>query len=139
MLKMIKPMAPSALLISEGTFIAAKAGGYTNAPGLCTDEQLAAWRKVTDAVRAQGSYIFCQLCTIGRAADAEQLKSENPAFDAVSASDIPLTGGAEARALMEAEIKEYVDMYRTAAHNAVRHAGFGGIEVRSANGRPVPA
>ncbi|EMD40610.1 hypothetical protein CERSUDRAFT_130642 [Gelatoporia subvermispora B] len=125
---------PGTLLISEGTFIAAKAGGYANAPGLWTDEQLAAWKKVTDAVHSQGSYIFCQLWTIGRAADAEQLKSENPAFDVVSASDISLTGGPETRALTEAEIKEYIDMYRTAAHNAVHRAGFDGIEVHGANG-----
>ncbi|EMD36589.1 hypothetical protein CERSUDRAFT_115624 [Gelatoporia subvermispora B] len=125
---------PGTLLISEGTFISAKAGGYANVPGLWTDEQLAAWKKVTDAVHAQGSYIFCQLWALGRAANAEQLKSEDPAFDVVSASDIPLTSGSKTRALTEAEIKEFIDTYRTAAHNAVHRAGFDGVELHGANG-----
>jgi len=37
---------PGTLLITEATFIAAKAGGYTNVPGLWNDEQLAAWKIV---------------------------------------------------------------------------------------------
>ena len=37
---------PGTLLISEGTFIAAKAGGSTNVPGIWSDEQIAAWKKV---------------------------------------------------------------------------------------------
>lgn len=37
---------PGTLLISEGTFIAAKAGGMENVPGIWSDEQIAAWKKV---------------------------------------------------------------------------------------------
>lgn len=37
---------PGTLLITEATFIAAKAGGYNNVPGIYTDEQIAAWKKV---------------------------------------------------------------------------------------------
>ncbi|EMD33584.1 hypothetical protein CERSUDRAFT_141794 [Gelatoporia subvermispora B] len=125
---------PGTLLISEGTFINAKAGGYANVPGLWTDEQLTAWKKVTDAVHAQGSYIFCQLWALGRAANGEQLKSEDPAFDVVSASDISLKDGPKTRALTEAEIKEYIDTYRTAAYDAVHRAGFDGVELHGANG-----
>jgi NADPH2 dehydrogenase len=34
------------LLITEATYVAAQGGGYNNAPGIYTDEQIAAWKKV---------------------------------------------------------------------------------------------
>jgi NADPH2 dehydrogenase len=34
------------LAITEATFIAARAGGYDNIPGIWSDEQIAAWKKV---------------------------------------------------------------------------------------------
>jgi NADPH2 dehydrogenase len=37
---------PESLLITEATFIHAKAGGYPNAPGIWSDDQIAAWKKV---------------------------------------------------------------------------------------------
>lgn len=37
---------PGTLLITEATFIAAKAGGYDYVPGIWNDEQVAAWRRV---------------------------------------------------------------------------------------------
>lgn len=36
---------PGTLLITEATFIAAKAGGYANVPALETDAQVVAWKK----------------------------------------------------------------------------------------------
>jgi hypothetical protein len=35
------------LLITEATSIAAKAGGYTNAPGIWSDDQINSWKKVS--------------------------------------------------------------------------------------------
>lgn len=37
---------PGTLLVSEGTFIAPRAGGFANVPGIWSDEQCAAWKKV---------------------------------------------------------------------------------------------
>jgi NADPH2 dehydrogenase len=37
---------PGTLLFTEATFIAARAGGYPNVPGIWSDEQIAAWREV---------------------------------------------------------------------------------------------
>jgi NADPH2 dehydrogenase len=34
------------LLVTEGTFIAAKAGGYDHAPGIWSDAQIAGWKRV---------------------------------------------------------------------------------------------
>jgi NADPH2 dehydrogenase len=42
--------APGTLLISEGTLIAAKAGGRQGAPGIWSDEQVAAWKEVREAL-----------------------------------------------------------------------------------------
>ena len=38
---------PGTLLITEATFIAAQAGGYDNIPGIWSDVQIAAWKKVS--------------------------------------------------------------------------------------------
>ena len=37
------------LLITEATFIAPQAGGILNAPGIYSDEQIAAWKKVCNS------------------------------------------------------------------------------------------
>lgn len=38
--------APGTLLITEATFIDARAGGYDNVPGIWNKEQIAAWKQV---------------------------------------------------------------------------------------------
>jgi len=124
---------PGTLLISEGTFIAAEAGGMPNVPGIWSDEQVSAWKRVTDAVHDKGSRIFCQLWALGRAADPDVLAQEDAHFSVVSPSDIPISGKPQPRALTAAEINDYVQKYATAAVNAVR-AGFDGVEMHGANG-----
>ncbi|KAF7528211.1 hypothetical protein G7054_g10240 [Neopestalotiopsis clavispora] len=52
-----RAVVPGTLILSEATFITAKAGGYSHIPGLWSEEQLAAWKKVTDGVHARGSKI----------------------------------------------------------------------------------
>ncbi|KAH9945561.1 hypothetical protein B0H21DRAFT_433960 [Amylocystis lapponica] len=126
---------PGSLLISEGTFIFAKAGGMHNVPGIWNDAQIAAWRKITDAVHAKGSFIFAQLWAQGRGAYIEHLEAEDPSFPYVSASDVQsATRSKPPRPLTVAEIKEYVDGYARAASDAVHRAGFDGVEVHGANG-----
>ncbi|KAF9068696.1 hypothetical protein BDP27DRAFT_1265988 [Rhodocollybia butyracea] len=125
---------PGTLLVTEGTFIAAKAGGYTNVPGIWSKEQIKGWKVVTDAVHAKGSFIFLQLWALGRAASVDQLHAEDPSLPLVSSSDIPLSGAPVPRPLTVEEISEYTDLYATAAKNAVHQAGFDGVEVHGANG-----
>ncbi|KAF5352966.1 hypothetical protein D9758_007930 [Tetrapyrgos nigripes] len=50
--------APGTLLITEATLIDARAGGNAHTPGIWSDEQIAAWKKVTSAVHAKGSFIY---------------------------------------------------------------------------------
>ncbi|KAJ7439974.1 NADH:flavin oxidoreductase/NADH oxidase [Mycena latifolia] len=120
------------LLISEATYIAPRAGGYKHAPGIWSDAQIAAWKTVTDRVHAKGSYIYLQLWALGRTADVETLAEQDLPF--VSASDVPIEGSPAPRPLTVEEIQEYVQLYATAASNAVHRAGFDGVEIHAANG-----
>lgn len=125
---------PGTLLITEATFISARASGYPNVPGLWTKEQLASWKEVTDAVHAKGSYIFAQLWALGRAANPGMLEKEG-AGELVSASDVPIKeGGPKPKPLSEGEIWGFVEDYARAAKNAVEVAGFDGVEIHGANG-----
>jgi NADPH2 dehydrogenase len=91
--------------------------------------------QITDAVHANGSYIFLQLWALGRAAEPDVLTKQDPPSPYVSASPIALTGNqVTPRALTEAEIEEYIAAYAKAASNAVHRAGFDGVEVHNANG-----
>jgi hypothetical protein len=38
---------PGTLIITEGTFIAPQAAGYTNIPGIWTDAQITGWKEVS--------------------------------------------------------------------------------------------
>ncbi|KAI0075622.1 NADH:flavin oxidoreductase/NADH oxidase [Panus rudis PR-1116 ss-1] len=122
---------PGTLLITEATFIAARAGGYDNVPAIETPEQVAAWKKVTDAVHEQKSFIFNQLWALGRAAIAANLKRDG--FPYIAASDIPLADHDTPRPMTTEEIKEFVQLYAKAAANAIE-AGFDGVEIHGANG-----
>ncbi|KAL5483540.1 hypothetical protein ACEPAI_8772 [Sanghuangporus weigelae] len=128
---------PGTLLITEATFITARAGGYNNVPGFWSDEQVAGWKKVTDAVHAQGSYVYLQLWQLGRTAKPEILAlpdcPRNPGgpYSLVS-SDVPLPDKKDAskpRPLTHEEILEYIELFGKAAHNAVHRAGFDGVEI----------
>jgi 2,4-dienoyl-CoA reductase-like NADH-dependent reductase (Old Yellow Enzyme family) len=37
---------------------------WENAPGIWNKEQVMAWRKITDAVHAEGGVMFCQVCFV---------------------------------------------------------------------------
>ncbi|TKA58518.1 hypothetical protein B0A53_00259 [Rhodotorula sp. CCFEE 5036] len=121
------------LLITEATFIDPVAGGYTHAPGCYNAAQVAAWKKIVDEVHAKGSFIYLQLWALGRAAKPEVLQEESAA-DVVSASDIPLEGGATPRPLRREEIQDYVTYYARAAKMFVEDAGGDGVEIHNANG-----
>lgn len=124
---------PGTLLISEATLISPRAGGNLNTPGIWNAAQTAAWRAVTAAVHAQGSFIFCQLRAYGRGARAEVLQARG-GFDVVSASAVPMSEEAPMpRALREEEIWQFVGEYARAARNAME-AGFDGVEIHGANG-----
>ncbi|KAJ5748801.1 uncharacterized protein N7511_010497 [Penicillium nucicola] len=123
---------PGTLIISEGTFISATCGGFTHAPGIWHEDQVSAWRTITDEVHRKGCYIFCQLFAMGRAADDEVAKKEGVPIVAPSA--IPMHDGAVTpQAMTVQEIKQTVREFTDASINAIR-AGFDGVEIHGANG-----
>ena len=46
--------ASAGLIVSEGTIVSPQARGYPFTPGIWSDEQVAGWRLVTDAVHDKG-------------------------------------------------------------------------------------
>ncbi len=58
--------AEAGLIISEATIIRPDGQGYPNTPGLYNDAQVAGWKKVTEAVHANGGKLFAQLWHTGR-------------------------------------------------------------------------
>ena len=61
--------ASAGLLISEATQISLTGQGYPATPGIHSSEQIAGWRRVTDAVHAAGGRIVLQLWHVGRISD----------------------------------------------------------------------
>jgi len=123
---------PGTLIITEGTFISATCGGFTNAPGFWRKDQITAWRAITDKVHDKGCYIFCQLFAMGRAADVEVARKEG--FAIVAPSAIPIEEGtAVPQAMTIEEIKQTVQDFVDASENAMQ-AGFDGVEIHGANG-----
>jgi NADPH2 dehydrogenase len=123
---------PGTLLVSEGTFISKADGGYANVPGIYEQSHIDAWRKVTNAVHEKGSFIFCQLWALGRAANAEVSEAEG--ITTVSSSNIPISSERPVpQQLSVDEIQGRVQNYVQAARNAIE-AGFDGVELHGANG-----
>lgn len=58
--------ASAGLLFSEAIRISEEATGSPLTPGIFTDEQIAAWRRVTTAVHDKGGVIIAQLWHTGR-------------------------------------------------------------------------
>ncbi len=54
------------LIVTEGTQPSAVGQGYLNTPGMHSDEQVAGWRAVADAVHERGGHIVVQLMHAGR-------------------------------------------------------------------------
>ncbi len=119
--------SPGTLLITEATFISAKAGGYPNVPGIYNQAQIDAWKEIVESVHKAGGIIFMQLWALGRTANP-QVKEKEGTGDLVSSSAVPENSDkAEPRPLSEEEIQEYIRDYATAAKNAVEGAGFDGV------------
>ena len=132
--------ASAGLIISEATQIMQQGQGYFNTPGIYTPEQVAGWRKVTDAVHEKQGKIFLQLWHVGRISHSSfQPDGKMPvAPSAVAAAGEVRTAGGEKvpyeipHALTIDEIQEVIAQYGRAAEMA-KEAGFDGVEVHAAN------
>lgn len=129
------------LLTTEATFVSEQAGLYSNVPGIWNGKQVQAWKKITDEVHKNGSFITCQLWFLGRVGDPRLLKQRGLDFVSSSANyhNKGLKKAAESvgnplRALTEKEVEDLIfKTYDNAARNAMA-AGFDYIELHSAHG-----
>jgi N-ethylmaleimide reductase len=129
-------------IIAEATQVTPYGQGYPATPGIHSREQVAGWRKVTDAVHATGGVIFLQLWHTGRSSHSRfQPSGELP----VAPSAIAITGQTALtpewktvpyetpRALELDEIPGIIEAWREGARDAMA-AGFDGVEIHGANG-----
>jgi N-ethylmaleimide reductase len=132
--------ATAGLIVTEATPISAMAHGYPALPGIYTDAQVAGWKKVVDAVHAEGGKIVIQLWHVGRISHPSLLP--NNALP-VAPSAIKPAGKAftyqglvdyvTPRALETSELPAIVQDY-VHATNCALAAGFDGVEIHAANG-----
>lgn len=127
--------ASAGLIISEATNISPQARGYALTPGIWSDEQVAGWKLVTDAVHAAGGKIVCQLWHVGRFSHTSlqpggaapvapsAIQAEGSTYTASGMQPVSMP-----RALETQEIAGIVAQYAHAAACALR-AGFDGVEV----------
>ncbi len=138
--------ASAGFMVTEGTQIEPRGRGYSWTPGIYTGEQVEGWRKVAEAVHAEGGIVFAQLWHVGGVShNALQPNGAAPvapsaiapqkvkAFIETAPGEGKLVSPPTPRALTVPEIKELVGLYAQAARNAIA-AGFDGVELHCANG-----
>lgn len=128
------------LIITEGSQISPQGVGYPATPGIHSEQQVAGWQAVTQAVHEQGGHIFLQIWHVGRishpsmqadgglpvAPSAIRPEGEAVTYEGMKPFETP-------RALDVEEIPAIVEQYVQAARNAIQ-AGFDGVEIHGANG-----
>jgi len=133
--------ADAGLLIAEGTSPSPNGLGYARIPGLFSADQVAGWRKVTDAVHAAGGKIFVQLMHTGRVSHPANMAAEARIL-APSALAAPGEMWTDSNgmqpypvptAMSDDDIATTIGEYATACKNAI-DAGFDGVELHAANG-----
>jgi len=132
--------ASAGLIITEGSQISPEGQGYVDTPGIYNALQVAGWRRVTDAVHAEGGRIVVQLWHVGRVSHVSlQPNGEPPVSSTARRAEtktftrdgfVPVS---TPRALATDEIPALIARYRDAARRAM-DAGFDGVEVHGANG-----
>ncbi|KAF2828796.1 FMN-linked oxidoreductase [Ophiobolus disseminans] len=123
---------PGTLLITEATFIGQQYGGYPNAPGIHNQEQIDAWKKITDEVHKKGSFIYLQLWALGRVANPGFAQAKGIVIKSSSASQLD-EEHAVPKEMTHEDIKDAIAHYAQGAKNAIA-AGFDGVEIHGANG-----
>lgn len=131
--------ASAGLIISEATSVTPMGVGYPDTPGIWSEEQVAGWKLVTEAVHQAGGRMVLQLWHVGRISDPLYLNGELPVAPSAIAAEghvslvRPQKDYEVPRALALDEIPAIVEAYRKGAENA-KKAGFDGVEIHGANG-----
>jgi N-ethylmaleimide reductase len=128
------------MIITEAINISKDAIGSPFTPGLYTQEQIDAWKKVTKAIHDKGGIIHAQLWHAGRVGHSVDRDGNLPVSSSAVAikemhhfTSLGIKDFETPRALSIQEIKQIINDYRQAALNAME-AGFDGVQLHAANG-----
>jgi len=127
------------LIVSEGIYPVPVGQAYPGQPGIVSPEQVAGWKKVTDAVHAEGGRMFAQIMHGGRVSHSDitgGLPIVGPsavAIDGVVRTPAGKQPYPVPHALSTDELPMVIQEIVTASLNAIE-AGFDGVELHSANG-----
>jgi N-ethylmaleimide reductase len=133
--------ASAGLIVTEGTSPSPNGIGYARIPGIYSAEQVAGWKRVSDAVHAKGGKIFMQFMHCGRIGHALNLPAGarllGPSAIAAAGQMFTDAQGMQPngtpQAMSEADIQATIAEFVKAANNAMA-AGFDGVELHGANG-----
>ncbi|KAJ9433286.1 MULTISPECIES: alkene reductase [Enterobacterales] len=137
--------ASAGLIITEATQISFQAKGYAGAPGLHTQQQIAAWKMINEGIHAAKGHSAVQLWHTGRIShNSVQPEGKAPvaptALAAGTRTSLRAADGSVyredtsvPRELSVAEIQQIVKDFGQAAANA-READFDLLELHSAHG-----
>ncbi|MGX5736053.1 alkene reductase [Bosea thiooxidans] len=132
--------AGAGLIVTEGTQISPQGQGYVWTPGMYSEAQIAGWRKITDAVHAEGGKIIAQLWHVGRVSHVSLQPGQGapvaPSPLQAKTKTYIESGFTEVSAPRElalTEIPAIIADFVQAAENA-KAAGFDGVEIHGAHG-----
>lgn len=118
------------LIVTEGTCINHKAAtGYPNVPFIHGEEALAGWKKVVDAVHAEGGKIAPQLWHVG-GVRRPGVNGDEPGH---SPSGMAKPGKVTGHAMTKEDIDEVIAAFAQAAKDS-KEIGFDAIELHGAHG-----
>ena len=128
------------LVMVEATAVTAEGRITPWCTGIWNDEQVAAWRPVTEAIRAGGSASAIQLAHAGRKASTHRAQSGSGSvaltdggWQTVSSTSEAFEGYAAPRELTTEEVALLPGYFAAAAKRSV-DAGFDAIEIHAAHG-----
>ena len=130
--------ASAGLIMTECTMVADDASAFIAEGGIFSDETVAGWKLVTDAVHAKGGRIIMQIWHPGRAAHSgiNNVLPISSSAKAINDSTHTLKGKLPyevPRVLAESEMPGIVELFRKAAERA-KAAGFDGVQIHGAHG-----
>lgn len=132
--------AGAGLVITDNIAVSSNGGAYMDTPGIYSEEQKYAWKKVVQGVHAKGGKIFAQLVHAGRVGHSA-IQNNEPL---VSSSAIPVNETIRIPdntyqlmtipvSVKTEEIPFWVNTFKQAAIHAIE-AGFDGVEIHAAHG-----
>lgn len=120
------------LIVTEGTYVGhPSAGSSDRVPRIYGEDALAGWKRVVDAVHAEGGRIFPQLWHLGLA--RQEGSAPHPEAPIVGPSGISPSGKPRGIAASAADIDAIIAAFAQAAADAQR-IGFDGVELHGAHG-----